>query len=289
MLGNSSSSIFDDPLVYFCSKTEETVFISVSMVSVKILLILPLSSFILRLAYQRWRQQGSLQKASLSDVFTYHLAVMELFSGLGLICYLCGRHVKSLLITTLGMSCFSFTFFGEMILHLLTCVERYLAVVHPILYLRLRNSHGFRIRDVSLGAVWLLCVGLTSLHADLSDAYLTISLFCALVVCISVVTFCSITVLRVLTRSGPGEGGGERQPVNQSKLRAFHTITAISSGLWLWFLGLLVFTAMSSSSLLSEDVGCVLRVSANWLNLPVSLMPPLLYLQREGKLPCSWD
>ncbi|KAJ4945170.1 hypothetical protein JOQ06_013706, partial [Pogonophryne albipinna] len=47
--------------------------------------------------------------------------------------------------------------YGESLFHVLTCLERYLAVVRPIIYLRLRNVQGVRIRNISIG-LSVLCV-----------------------------------------------------------------------------------------------------------------------------------
>lgn len=66
--------------------------------------------------------------------------------------------------------CHFFVKNGEILFHILTCVERCLAVVHPVPYLRLKNKRGVRIQAVSTGCVWLLrFVGIGWITEDASD------------------------------------------------------------------------------------------------------------------------
>ncbi len=281
----SSNSSLDSEL-FPCSNSIISSLISTAFNITKAVLILPLSILVLYLGLQRRRQQRSFTTTSHSDIFTYHAAAMELIWVLGSAFFFCGtsNDLPEMAIVT---SClFSLTFCGETFFHLLTCVERYLAVVHPITYLGLRQSNGVRIRNISIGCVWLLSFvwsGITILD-DITSTI--ISLFSLLVFSLVVVSFCSLSVLRVLIRPGPGEGGRDKERVDQSKHRAFFTMMAIMGVLCLWFGGVLVSYALGTSPLLSHSVGCVVRTSAFWLNLPSSLVSPLLYLHRAGKLSC---
>lgn len=284
---NSSSTSSERPH-YYCSNSELRLFISIGMITAKTL-FLPLSAFILFQGYRRWRRQRSFKTTSHSDFFTYHLAVMEMFWGLGFICYLCGTNNDYVELMTVGLCALSLTFYGELSFHILACVERYLAVVHPIIYMQLRNDRGMRIRNFTISCVWLLCFGLISFCVDLSGHYTFISMLCSLVFSIIVVSFCSLSVLHGLIRPGPGEGREEKQRVDPLKHRAFVTITAISSVLWVWFVGVLVAIALSHSPVLSDSIGCVVMASVGWFNLPTSLMSPLLYLHRKGKLSCCYN
>ncbi|MEQ2213873.1 hypothetical protein XENOCAPTIV_022501, partial [Xenoophorus captivus] len=280
----NSSSTSSDHLVYYCSKLKSRLFISVGMASVKSVLILPLCTFILYLGHQRWRQQRSFQAVSHSDLFTYHLAVIELFWGPGVICYYFGTYIESKVLLIWGLYDLAIPYYGEVFFHLLTCMERYLAAVHPVIYLGLRNARGIRIRNIAIGSVWMLCFGLSGFNADITGKTVVIAMLSVLIVSIVVITFCSISVLCVLVRPRPGGNGRQRKQINQSKLRAFHSVTAISCVLWVWFGALFVSYALSMSLVLSESVDCVLNASVCWFNLPTSLVLPLLYLHREGKL-----
>ncbi|KAI3375567.1 hypothetical protein L3Q82_003897 [Scortum barcoo] len=96
-----------------------------------------------------------------SDIFTYHLVAMEIIGVFGSIiccCNLSRDHVDMLLV---GLCLWSLTWYGEMFFHILTCVERYLAVIHPITYLSLRRrerdqsqKHQHRLVSISRDSGW---------------------------------------------------------------------------------------------------------------------------------------
>lgn len=249
---------------------------------IKIFGLLPLYILVLYLCHQPWRHRRSFQPMSHADVFTYHLAVMELLWPLGTIFYYCGLLSNIPEMKRWSNFVFSIVFYGEGLFHLLTCVERFLAVVCPITYLGLKNMRGVRIRNISIGCVWLVCVLLSSLTNLFSSEALVI-LYSFLTFLSIPISFCSLSVLCVLIRPGPGEGDRDKRVV-QSKQRAFFTITAIMLMLWLWFVGIVFSTILANSHLLSNSDSCVLYISGLWFNLPSSLILPLLYLQRTTKL-----
>ncbi|GLD73491.1 uncharacterized protein AKAME5_002481600 [Lates japonicus] len=266
---NSPSSVFHNPA-----------FIFTAFSATNILLLLPLCVLVLYLGCQKWR---SASVASHSDVFTYHMVAMEVFGIFGCGLYCCGACVDVPWLMMVGVYFFSVTSKGQIFFHILTCVERHLAVVHPIIYLGLRNRGRVRIRNVTIGCVWLFFLGsfgLTSLASNFS----TIPSFLLSVVSIAVVSFCSLSVLRALICPGPGEGGGDGERVDQSKIRAFHIITTIMGTLLLRFGGHLLILLIYSFSEVSENIRCGALVSGVWFNLPSSLVLPLLFLHRVGKL-----
>lgn len=284
MAVNSSSSVADP--MYHCFNSQIGVLISNSLVTIKSLIILPLSIFILHLGHQQWRQQRSSVTMSHSDIFTYHEAVMELFSILGSIFYFCGFYMGVHWLVYFGIHWSAVSFPGEVFLNTLTCVERYLAVIHPIIYLRLRRSGGVRVRNISIGCAWLACcgwVGVTAVYMpDIPYGPFLSFLVCALLL----TSFCSFSVLCALIRPGPGEGAGGRKRVDQSKMKAFHTIMAIMVVQLVFFLGVLITLSVELSRLLSPDEGCIVLMSGNWFSLPTGLVLPLQYLHRTGKLFC---
>ncbi|KAI9524414.1 hypothetical protein NQZ68_018097 [Dissostichus eleginoides] len=207
------------------------------------LLILPICIFVLYLGFQRWRQWSSTSSTtSHSDIFTFHMVLMELVDYSGFTLVILGIHLVNENATSAGFIIMLLPWYGRAYFHVLTCVERYLAVVHPVTYLSLKGQRGVRIRNI--------CIGLSVLH--------------------------------VLIRPGPGEQGGDRTIVDQSKRRAFYTIVAI--------LGVLLFRSCGNMALVvltvfNEGI-CVMVVSESWFTLPSSLVLPLLFLHRAGKLSC---
>ncbi|XP_044040228.1 uncharacterized protein LOC122870237 [Siniperca chuatsi] len=283
-VNSSNSSLY--LLFYHCFDSRTAVFIYTTYLNIKILLGLPLSILIFYLGHRQWRRQSSTTRTSHSDVFTYHLAAIELTTVVAFIFFFCGSYTDLPVMKKVGFYVGNMGFPGEMFFHLLTCVERYLAVVHPVTYLGLRQSGGVRIRNISVVCVWLLCFGWTGVLALYDPHFPSIPFSCILVFTLFVVSPCSLSVLCVLIRPGPGKVGGGEERVDQSKQRAFHTVVAITGVLWLWFVGLLVCVALEASLLLSYSDGCVVAVSAIWLNLPSSLVLPLLFLHRAGKRLC---
>eukprot|EP00064_Thunnus_orientalis_P023645 superscaffoldBa00009152_g23897 len=274
------------PLQYHCFDSRASVFIFTTFNVTKIFLLLPLFILILYLGYQRWRRQHTSTTTSHSDIFTYHMVAIELNSLLASILFICGSYTNLPGMAKVGIYVANMTFPGQMFFHILTCVERYLAVVHPITFLGLRKAGGVRIRNICIGCVWLLSFGWIGVTALYAPNIPIIPLFCFLVFSLIIVSFCSLSAVCVLIRSGPGEGGTNREQPHRSKQRAFHTIMTIMAVLWLWFLGILVCVALDESPLLTHSDGCVAMISGIWFSLPSSLVLPLLFLHRAGKLMC---
>ena len=242
------------------------------------ILLLPLFILVLYAGYQKWRKERSVATAlviSHTDICTYNMVVLDLI-GLLAYCSCCyGMYSKQHTVVIVGLYIYSIVSPGQTLFHLVTCVERYLAVVHPITYLGLRQSGG--VRNISIGCVWLFSFG-SLLITRIS--YLFIIIYSFLFVAISSITvsFCSISVLCVLNRPGPGKVGGNRERVDQSKQRAFHTIMAIMGALLLKFFSALAVIAIAVSSVFKDM--CLVWISAEWFSLPSSLVLPLLFLQR---------
>ncbi|KAM7376894.1 hypothetical protein PAMA_013593 [Pampus argenteus] len=282
-VSNSSIYSLDIP----CFNSSENMLVFAVFTIIRAFLVLPLFILSLYLGYQQWRQQRSFSKTSHSDIFTYHLAAIEMIWALSCFCFVCGLSTDNADITKVGFCFVTVSYSGQLYFHILTCVERYLAVVHPILYLRLRNAGGVRIRNVSIGCVWLLCFGYVGISFNRFPATPIIPLSCLLASSATVVSFCSLSVLCVLLRPGPGDRVGDKVHVDQSKKRAFVTILAIMGAIWLWFVGFLVYIVLNTSSPLR--VICLFNHSASLFNLPNSLVLPLLHLHRAGKISCCCD
>ncbi|KAL7375538.1 hypothetical protein ABVT39_019136 [Epinephelus coioides] len=266
-----------------CLFTGPASFLFITYYITHILLLLPLCILVLYLGLQRWQRQRSTSTAAAmthSDSFTYHMVTMELVGLLGSIFGLCGVFLYRSDMLLWGGYFWSFTWHGEAFFHILTCVEHYLAVVHPITYLSLRGERGMRIRNITIGCVWLFCVG--SISFVILKYFLLLD-FCFMILSLIIVSFCSLSVLCVLIRPGPGEQGGDRERVDQSKRRAFYTILAI--------LGVLLLRSSTNLAwavfhMLRQSSECATTAATVWLSLPSSLVLPLLFLHRAGTLAC---
>lgn len=150
-MSSSSSSL----LFYIhCLKSNPSSFIFTAFNTVRIFVLLPLCIYILKHGLQQWKH-------------TYHLVFMEIIDIIACILSFTGIYSDYSEILTTGMFLTSFVRNGEIFFHILTCVERYLAVVHPITYLKLKNKRGIKIRTILTGCVWLLCfVGMGLVMVD---------------------------------------------------------------------------------------------------------------------------
>ncbi|XP_078020848.1 uncharacterized protein LOC144459913 [Epinephelus lanceolatus] len=253
------------------------------------ILLLPLYFLILSMGFQQWRRQRSApagHSMSHSDVFTYHMVTVEIFGVVGSFLYCLSIFTETVTMLLVGMFVSCVIFPGQTLFHILTCAERYLAVVHPVTYMRLRESGGVRIRNICIMCAWLLIVGwvgVTYLH--LPD-FPSIPLLCMMGASAIVICFFCLSVLCVLIRPGPGEVGKDKEQVDQSKQRAFHIIRAITGVLLLRTVGLLVSFGLYYLQSLSTVDLCTLMDAGIFLTVPSSLVLPLLFLHKAGKLAC---
>lgn len=207
------------------------------------------------------------------------MVIIELISVLRYILRCCGSYTDSLF--SVGKLLSSFIWPAQIFFHILTCLGRYLAIVHPITYLSLRNERGIKMRNISIGCVWHLCFVEMDLVMIKNLFYVD---FCILALSLAVIS-CSIFVLCVLIRPGPGDQGRNREKVDPSKLQAFYTIVAILGVLMLRVVWGHIWDVMYLYSPGQQDF-CII-MSFSWcINLPSSLILPVLFLQRKGKLMC---
>ncbi|KAL3050877.1 hypothetical protein OYC64_001199 [Pagothenia borchgrevinki] len=246
-----NSSSFDSLLLIYLDSTSSIV-IRESSSATRNIVLLPLSVLVLYLGHQQWRQQRSFISTSHSDMIAVHAAVLELIWCFGAILFICGSSTHLLEMKRAGERITSITLYGESLFHVLTCLERYLAVVHPIIYLRLKHVQGVRIRNISIVCVWLLSLvwGFLTRLDKPPLAYITLMFF--VTVALLVISFCSLSVLCVLIRPGPGDG----ERVDQSKQRAFYTVTAITAAPWFWLLGPTITNALCGVPLFTENLLC---------------------------------
>lgn len=183
-----------------------------------------------------------------------------------------------------GIFLFSFNFSGQVFFHLLTCVERYLAVVHPFIYRSLWKEKAIRIRNAIIVWVWLLCLASLGIIAQKDKMASETIFYVCIMPMLLVMSLCNLNILLVLNRARPGD---TRHPqADQSKMRAFYTILLITAVLLLKFGWEMTSFKITYSLQLHEDQKCAIMLSTVWTNIPSNLVLPLLFLHRTGKLQC---
>nr|XP_055035560.1 C-C chemokine receptor type 8-like [Misgurnus anguillicaudatus] len=174
---------------------------------------------------------------------------------------------------------------GRPLFQCLICVERYLAVVHPVTFLKYKP---LRYRLMCCTATWIICLG--SCLSVMFIFALRLNFFIYLLfftlqflVFLSIQMFCCVAVLRALKQSGPGERGREREEENHVKRKAFHLILISTVNTVIIYLPYCVSGFINIFSKLHIPAlwyfGFVCYVVAGFVH-------PTLFLRRAGKLSC---
>ncbi|XP_067231468.1 C-C chemokine receptor type 8-like [Chanodichthys erythropterus] len=158
-----------------------------------------------------------------SEFFILNLSVCELGICLNGLVFILSRSISSLKITDAFLMGLSFT--GRPLFQCLICVERYLAVVHPVTFLMYKP---LRYRVICCTAIWFISLGscLVCMYNLASDKICAHAWFLTmqLTLIISIQLYCLVAVLRALKQSGPGERKREREEENHMKRRSFYLI-----------------------------------------------------------------
>ncbi|XP_057215760.1 P2Y purinoceptor 8-like [Triplophysa rosa] len=140
---------------------------------------------------------------------------------------------------------------GRPLFQCLMCVERYLAVVHPVTFLKYKP---LRYKVICCTAAWIICLGscLCSMCILVLSTVHVFAWFLSvqLIVFLSIQLLCCLAVLRALKQSGPGERGREREEENHMKRRAFYLILITTVSMLIGYIpsSFLGFCSSSSSS-----------------------------------------
>lgn len=77
------------------------------------------------------------------------MVVVEILGVLGSSAFTLANFMTNGTAHVLRLMTVSFIISGQSLFHVLTCVDHYLAVVHPISYMHLKESFGIRIRNIT--------------------------------------------------------------------------------------------------------------------------------------------
>lgn len=159
------------------------------------------------------------------------------------------------------------------------CLERFVAVVHPMSYPLLKK---YRCREVGAVMVWLFSVptALVSIltapgPTSIRDQAIKAFPFSVLVIMTVMVVRCSSSVAKTLKKSGPGSK--ELHPV---KRRAFTTVCATS------IIALFCYAPVTlmQELRLDEEYVCIFTSVCILLLSAASVVHPLFYLSAQRKL-----
>ncbi|XP_042567457.1 C-C chemokine receptor type 8-like [Cyprinus carpio] len=173
---------------------------------------------------------------------------------------------------------------GRPLFQCLMCVERYLAVVHPVTFLKLRP---LRYRVICCTVVWLFSF-CSCLCCIFTFVLLNFYIYACInsvqfLVLFSIQLFCLVAVLRALKQSGPGERGRDREEENPMKRKAFYLILITTMSTMMIYMPFTVsgFVYMLTQHNFDDplSVGIVCFILGGFVQ-------PVLYLHRAGKPSC---
>ncbi|XP_058615188.1 hydroxycarboxylic acid receptor 2-like [Onychostoma macrolepis] len=239
--------------------------------SINLLFGLPTHSYVIWLII---RGTGS---GVASEFFNLNLSVCEIVYSLNCVFYIVSICLPG--ITVLPLFLVGLAFTGRPLFQCLICVERYLAVVHPVTFLKYKP---LRYRVICSTAAWSVTLGscfLCLYRSQIHTQFLSVNFLLAL----SIQLFCLVAVLRALKQSGPGERGRKREEENHMKRRAFLIIlinTVTMTIIYVPFAIAGLVTILTNQNIYAIWItGMICYVLAGFVH-------PVLYLHRAGKLSC---
>ncbi len=170
---------------------------------------------------------------------------------------------------------------GRPLFQCLMCVERYLAVVHPITFLKYKSLRSKAICSVMAWVAIFIFGGINIMTwlFFLFDFNL-ISMLGQFPILFFIQLFCLVAVLRALKQSGPGERVSERNKENHMKRRAFLIILITTVSMLIIFVPFMISVILTS---LGGNAGALLNIGYVCFFLS-GLVQPLLFFYRIGKL-----
>lgn len=273
------------PNFTYCTTSSASSLMFLSFTCISFLVLVPLSSLVLFTAIQRQRQRPSTTTTNY-DLISYNILALELMNLLTCGAYLVGRFTFQPVLMKTGLSAIYFVFNGRLLLHCLTCVEQYVAVMHPIIYRNLKTKRGVLARNAVIAFVWLVSL-LTFVFSYLySINFPHVPYLLLFALGIATISYCTLSVLHALIRPGPGEASGNKRKVDQTKKRAYVSIAVIAGAMYVTYIITVTCIALHATSVLEYNDGCVVLMVSLFSCLPSSVSTPLLFLYRAGKLPC---
>ncbi|MBN3315093.1 P2RY6 protein, partial [Atractosteus spatula] len=207
---------------------------------------------------------------STAAVFTLNLAVMDtlycLSSPLDIYNYYC---LRSDIIYRISLFFYGLNEIGGPLFLSSICVDRYVAVVHPITYIGFKDG---RYRLLGCGVIWATttayCFFSSYTRAMFYSQILTVCYSAVLVLMV----FCNLSILRGLAQSGPA-----RETIHPMKRKAFKSVLCILFIMLANYAPVMVVLQLGSS-LPAHVLECYVIPAAYFFITISSFVQPVTYL-----------
>ncbi|XP_051734831.1 uracil nucleotide/cysteinyl leukotriene receptor-like [Ctenopharyngodon idella] len=237
---------------------------------------LPLHSYVL------WLIITGTGSGVASEFFNLNLSVCEIANSLNCFFFVLSIWFSSHLTLKLFLIGLSVT--GRPLFQCLMCVERYLAVVHPVTFLKFKP---LRYRVICCTVAWIMTLGsclccmliLVSVNIIAHTRFVLLQFIFFL----SIQLFCCFAVLRALKQSGPGERRREREEENNMKRRAFYLILITTVTLVITYVPVSISAFFT---ILGQQYSLLFWYPALFCYVLAGFVQPVLYLHQGGKFSC---
>ncbi|XP_056301826.1 C-C chemokine receptor type 8-like [Danio aesculapii] len=169
---------------------------------------------------------------------------------------------------------------GRPLFQCLMCVERYLAVVHPVTFLKYKP---LRYRVICCAVAWMITFGSCFCCMFTMGSYLIVHIWLTLMQSLfvfSIQLFCLVDVLRALKQSGPGEKKRVKEE-NHMKRRAFYLILVTTVSMVIIYVP---FSISGIYTVLIKEFLWACWIPSMICYVLAGFVQPILYLHRTGKL-----
>ncbi|XP_060780844.1 chemokine XC receptor 1 [Neoarius graeffei] len=250
-------------------------YIYLSFFCIEVILSLPINFYVL------WFICTGKGSGIVVEFFSLNLAVCEILFCLGCLLFIAVIRFPTLLSGTLFILALAIS--GRALINCAICIERYLAVLHPVSFLRYKP---LRYRLVCSAAIWVMVLVMSlfcifAFHAN-NNIFVFLYFYTPLYVLIFFVTsICSLAIFRALKSPRPGEKGKEREESNHMKKKAIRFILVITVMTFFQYAPG-SFAGFLCRTLSAADFGllwCVVTIVA----MSASHVSPLLYIYRVKK------
>ncbi|XP_034544549.1 P2Y purinoceptor 4-like [Notolabrus celidotus] len=271
ILNNMNTTIAEN---FSSSSSDESYIWPIVSMFISLTLSLPLNSYVM------WLILRASRESIASDFFSLNLAMSEIFFSLSGVWVLLYEKLKLLSCMITFLFSLGLLFTARPLFQCCICIEYYVGVVHPVLFLRFKP---LRYRAACCSVIWLIILAscLYSPFTFFKPLYMY-AYFIQTVLLLGVMLFCCLSVLRALKRPGPGDKETGKKTSNAMKRKAFKIISLIMVFMTIHFF--LYMAAIPPQCCLKKfhDVFSLFIT----VSLTTGSIQPLLYLQRFGKLPC---